>query len=238
MRKKLFALTAAMCLALSLTACGDKSDEGSLPDTKKIELSKPDLSVITEYEVVTTESDRESDRDSDDSGKSSDSGEFKYETGKPEKNGFNSSTNRTESAFGYTFELPDYMGDKASNSTDDTYYYYAEVGGKVAFLMLQEFPIPNAKESDIEENSKNYMSGVKSSLSGYNNQQEDYVTVAGHKAYRNYFDCSMSGLDCNDVLYMFYDENTGKGLSIFWCESTNTEFSYFEDVEKIVDSFK
>ena len=163
-------------------------------------------------------------------------GPYNFGTSKTAKNAF--TPNKTESLFGYTFTIPEYLGDKASNSTTDTIYYYAEQNGKVAMLMVQEFSATGMKEEDIEKNADSYMTGVKSSLSGYKQYQADYVKIAGHTGYREYLDCNMAGLTCNTAIYMFYNESTGKGISILWAESENTEFTYFDDVQKIIDSVK
>ena len=161
-------------------------------------------------------------------------GPYNFNSGKTAKNAF--SPNKQETLFGYTFTIPEYMGDKAGNSTSDTIYYYAEQNGKVAMLMVQEFSATGMKEEDIEKNAGSYMTGVKSTLTGYKSYQSDYVKIAGHTGYREYLDCTMAGLTCNTVIYMFYDEGKGKGVSIFWSESENTDFTYFDDVQQIVNS--
>ena len=173
---------------------------------------------------------------SDEGGKSNKSLKEIFSVGldKPEKNAF--TPNKTETFQGYSFFLPEYMGDKAPNSYDSTNYYYAEQGGKVAMLMVQISDATGVKESEIKNYTASYMMCIQSSLQEYKSIETEYVTIADHKGYKEYFTCSLSGLKCNAVIYMFLDEANQKVVSFFWGETDNSDYTYFKDVEKIIES--
>ena len=247
MKKKLVALLLTFCMVFAFVGCGDSdsdSDKGfdkqfdsELSDQLEKQAEKQEATTASDVttEAETTEAEA-TEADSTET-KTADSSEvYDFGLSKPEKNEFE--PNKTETIFGHTFTLPEYLGDKAYNSNDTTSYYYAETDGKVAMFMAQEFESGPMKESHFEDNAETYMSGVRSSMDQYKKYDSCYTTIKGHKAYKEYFDCTMSGLVCHCVLYMFYDESTQKGLSVLWGESDNTEYTYFADVQKIIDSIK
>ncbi len=250
MKKKLVALLLTFCMVFAFVGCGDSdsdSDKGfdeqfenELSDQLEKQAEKQDekqdeMQEATTASDMTTEAEVTEEETTET--KTSDSSEiYDFGLSKPEKNEFE--PNKSETIFGYTFSLPEYLGDKANNSNDTTSYYYAETDGKVAMFMAQEFESGPMKESHFEDNAETYMSGVRSSMDQYKKYDSCYTTIKGHKAYKEYFDCNMSGLVCHCVLYMFYDETTQKGLSVLWGESDNTEYTYFADVQKIIDSIK
>ena len=163
MKKKLVALLLTFCMVFAFVGCGDSDSDSDKGFDKQFDNELSDqLEKQAEKQEATTASDVTTEAEVTET-KTSDSSEvYDFGLSKPEKNEFE--PNKSETIFGYTFSLPEYLGDKANNSNDTTSYYYAETDGKVAMFMAQEFESGPMKESHFEDNAETYMSGVRSSM--------------------------------------------------------------------------
>lgn len=155
---------------------------------------------------------------------------------KQQKNGFD---NNIEIIVGaYCFLIPTYW--EADIEEADYYRAYAETSGKVAMLFInssfdEEDPVTYeilAQETESGEMSKAFT---------YWFDECGEVTIKSFdngvvKGFTYEMEVSINGLEGNAMIVTFPDEKNNHWVTASLCETNNTEYSYTEDFEKIINS--
>lgn len=155
---------------------------------------------------------------------------------KSQKNGFSSCS--TVNVGDYSFSVPSYWSAYITDS--DHYRAYAETSGKVAMLEINslyddEDPVTYdilAKETDEGLMSKSFESWYEScgdiTISDFGNGVIKGFTYAT--------DFTQDGNDGYSICLCFPDEKNNRWFYVTLCETNNTEYSYTDDFDKILQS--
>ena len=156
------------------------------------------------------------------------------EDSREEKNDFNVDTNTTSTFFGYEISFPSSW--TTGTNTLDTETYYAESGDAVAMFQMQciSSPFENFDELNADKDSlgKSYGDAYDS----FDVSDLTEYSISGTKGLLYDFTGSTSGLNVHGKTLVFVSESGGNLISFQMIQSDNTEYSYFDDFEKILDS--
>ena len=155
---------------------------------------------------------------------------------KTSKNGYENGTKEVLLE-DFSFNIPIYFNDKADNSTDTTYTYYAEKGDRVAVLQVSN-AVKDENNISFEKYSEVFWDAYSSGLGGAEKIDDTYFDVNGLKCYKVHYSLVYNNLNFEAYTYLIRNTETNEHITFSISESENTDYSYFEDVEKIVDSVK
>ena len=167
----------------------------------------------------------------------------KPEKEKPEKNGFDSKTNKEYTMNSFTISIPSYWYVKTHNSTD--LLAYAEVDGKTAMIQIEAEDFTNKDEyditydglkTDVENGEMDTLLKSQITIIGdVDTMPFDNGLIRGFVGKFRFNEMSHDGI--GNVLF-FIPENTRELITIFLVESDNTEYTYLSDFDKILNSIK
>ena len=114
-------------------------------------------------------------------------------------------------------------------------YYYAEMGEAVAFLETMYTDLPEAVSEDTFIAEKDdFDEGIISTLENPEILSSLDVTVAGYPGRILHVACEIEGMELEGYFTYFYKESEKRIDVLSFCQTTNTEYSYFSDYYKIV----
>ena len=153
-----------------------------------------------------------------------------------EKNEFNTASNSTIVFDGIRLSVPPSFSEEYTDmSTDDNKYYYAEMGEAVAFLETMYTDLPEAVSEDTFIAEKDdFDEGIISTLENPEILSFLDVTVAGYPGRILHVACEIEGMELEGYFTYFYKESEKRIDVLSFCQTTNTEYSYFSDYYKIV----
>lgn len=153
-------------------------------------------------------------------------------------NDFDEETNIKEDFRGYTFQIPSSWGE-SENSSIFLKQYYAETGpGTSMFQIDCESLFDNFEE--LDQNKETAIELYGSSFSDFEAVETSEYEVCGNKGILYDFNGSISdsGIDVDFVgnMIVFVDDRSSNTFLISMLNSTQAEYSHFDDFYKIVDS--
>ena len=159
-------------------------------------------------------------------------------TGLEKANDFDDATNIKEDFHGYTFQIPS-SWEESENSSIFLKQYYAETGlGTSMFQIDCESIFDNFEE--LDKNKEMAIESYGSSFNDFEAIDTFEYEVCGNKGILYDFNGSISYSDI-DVdfignMIVFVDDRSNNTFLISMLNSTQAEYSHFDDFYKIVDS--
>ena len=157
---------------------------------------------------------------------------------KPEKNGFDSTSNMEVSVGLASFEIPSYWA--ADITEADHYRAYAETSGKVAMLnILANYDNDDPVSFDILQVENDLGLMEKSVRSGFGACGEIHSEVFDNGSVKGYIYSSafeQDGYRGQMKTAMIPSVKDNKWITITLLETDNTEYSYFADYSEIMNS--
>lgn len=155
-------------------------------------------------------------------------------TGLEKANEFNEETNYTFDFFGYTFQIPEGW-ERSDNSSMFTEQYYAETGtGTSMFQVSCTSGIDDYNE--LYENRNEIIDGFGESYDSFSSNDILEYKVAGTNAVLFDYDCSASDVNFVGNMLVLVDDRSNNTILISMMNSTEAEYSHFNDFYKVVDS--
>lgn len=151
-----------------------------------------------------------------------------------EKNDFDTSTNTTETFFGYDISFPSSWVE--GNNTLDTETYYAESGEAVAMFQMQCISSPFDSFEELDADKDSFGESYGDAFDSFDVSGTSEYPISGTKGILYDYTGSTSGLDVHGKTLVYVSEIGGNLISLQMVQSDNTEYSYFNDFEKILDS--
>lgn len=157
---------------------------------------------------------------------------------KPQKNGFDSSTNEVYTLASYTVEIPKYW--KSEKKTDGGFQRYAETNGKVAMLQVSAQAETDASYpvtfDGLMDDNDNMMSSLEASTFEEITSYEviDTGVVKGIL----YKGTLASDLPAYAECFVFASEEDSTWCLMFLAQTDNADYSYTNDFMKIIKSIK
>ena len=147
---------------------------------------------------------------------------------------FNEETNYKFDFWGYTFQVSE-KWEKEENTSLSSERYYAETGsGTTMFQVLCDSGIKNYE--DLYENREEIIKSFGESFDSFKSVDILNYEVADTSAVLFDYDGSVSGIDFIGNMIVFVDDESKNTILISLLNSTEAEYSHFDDFYKIVDS--
>ena len=156
------------------------------------------------------------------------------EDSREEKNDFNVDTNTTSTFFGYEISFPSSW--TVGTNTLDTETYYAESGDAVAMFQMQCVSSPFGSFNELNADKDSLSESYGDAYDSFDVSDLTEYSISGTKGLLYDFTASTSGLDVRGKMLVFVSETGGNLISFQMIQSDNTEYSYFDDFEKILNS--
>lgn len=156
------------------------------------------------------------------------------EDSREEKNDFNVDTNTTSTFFGYEISFPSSW--TVGTNTLDTETYYAESGDAVAMFQMQCVSSPFVSFDELNADKDSLSESYGDAYDSFDVSDLTEYSISGTKGLLYDFTGSTSGLDVHGKMLVFVSESGGNLISFQMIQSDNTEYSYFDDFEKILNS--
>lgn len=156
------------------------------------------------------------------------------EDSREEKNDFNVDTNTTSTFFGYEISFPSSW--TVGTNTLDTETYYAESGDAVAMFQMQCVSSPFKSFDELNADKDSLGESYGDSFDSFNVSSSTERSISGTKGLLYDYTGATSGLDVHGKMLVFVSETGGNLISFQMIQSDNTEYSYFDDFEKILNS--
>lgn len=158
--------------------------------------------------------------------------------GLEEAEDFNEETNYKFDFFGYTFQIPNSWEENENNSIF-LKQYYAETGLETSMLQIDcESLFDNFKE--LDKNKEMVIESYGSAFSDFETVEISEYEVCGNKGILYDFNGSVSDsgvvVDFIGNMVVFIDDRSENTILISMINSTEAEYSHFDDFYKIVDS--
>lgn len=155
-------------------------------------------------------------------------------TGLEKANEFNEETNQTFDFFGYTFQIPEGW-EKSDDSSMFTERYYVETEtGTTMFQVLCDSGIEDYEE--LYENREEIIEGFGESFENFSSKNILEYEVAGTDAVLFDYNGSTSGIDFVGNMLVLVDDRSNNTILVSMMNSTEAEYSHFDDFYKVVDS--
>ena len=155
-------------------------------------------------------------------------------TGLEKANEFNEETNQAFDFFGYTFQIPEGW-EQSDDSSMFTERYYAETGtGTTMFQVLCDSGFEDYKE--LYENKEEIIESFGKSFDNFSSKNILEYEVAGTDAVLFDYNCSTSGINFFGNMIVLVDDRSSNTILISMLNSTQAEYSHFDDFYKVVDS--
>lgn len=151
-----------------------------------------------------------------------------------EKDDFDATTNTTEVFRGYNISFPSSWTE--GNNTLDTESYYAESGEAVAMFQMQCISSPFDSFDELNADKDSLGDSYGDAFDSFDVSGTSEYPISGTKGILYDYTGSTSGLDVHGKMLVYVSEIGGNLISLQMVQSDNTEYSYFNDFEKILDS--
>ncbi len=162
----------------------------------------------------------------------------KEESTKPQKDGFNVSSNNNVTVGKFSFSIPDYW--KSDINEPDSYRAYAETSGKVAMLqIILSYDDEDTVTYDLlkKEHEEGLMSqAVESWFDSCKVTKTESFSNGNIKGFIYYFNYKADKLDGNGALLCFPSESDNKWAYVVLAQAGETKYLYDNDYKKIIDS--
>lgn len=152
-----------------------------------------------------------------------------------EKNDFNPDTNTAVNFFGYSLSLPASWSE-GDNSSFDCKYYYAETDGAVAMIQLSCSESFSSDFDGLYFSKDSFIEAFGSAFESFELVQDDICNVGGTQGLSFEFTGSQEDLHLRGKVVSFVCETDNNLISVSLIQSNNTEYDYFADFEKILNS--
>lgn len=164
---------------------------------------------------------------------------------KPQKNGFDENTAKKVISGNYIISIPNYWKEDTPNELGMDYRGYAETGGKVAMLMITSATDTTdpATFEVLYDDKDNMIKGLTEAMSNIGNCEfigsDTYETEELKGMSFNYnFTSDEYGVDGKSTYVVFPSEKDNKWIYISIIVTSNTDYRYDEDFEKILSAIK
>lgn len=156
----------------------------------------------------------------------------------PQKNGFSPTGNIRVIVGNYVFDVPSYW--KSDIHENDLYRAYAETSGKVAMLEISaNYDEEDPVTYDIlkKETDEGLMAiAIESMFDECHLKITKLFDNGKITGFVYYFDFTHEGLSGTGSVLYYPSESDNKWMSVCFTQTDNTEYSYDNDVEKIMKS--
>lgn len=156
----------------------------------------------------------------------------------PQKNGFSPTGNIRVIVGNYVFDIPSYW--KSDIHENDLYRAYAETSGKVAMLEISaNYDEEDPVTYDIlkKETDEGLMAiAIESMFDECHLKITKLFDNGKITGFVYYFDFTHEGLSGTGSILYYPSESDNKWMSVCFTQTDNTEYSYDNDVEKIMKS--
>lgn len=156
----------------------------------------------------------------------------------PQKNGFSPTGNIRVIVGNYVFDVPSYW--KSDIHENDLYRAYAETSGKVAMLEISaNYDEEDPVTYDIlkKETDEGLMAAAVESRFGECHVKKTDIFDNGRiKGFVYHIDFVLNRLSGTGSVLYYPSESDNKWMSVYFTQTYNTEYSYDNDVEKIIKS--
>ena len=122
------------------------------------------------------------------------------------------------------------------NNTLDTETYYAESGEAVAMFQMQCISSPFDSFEELDADKDSFGESYGDAFDSFDVSGTSEYPISGTKGILYDYTGSTSGLDVHGKTLVYVSEIGGNLISLQMVQSDNTEYSYFNDFEKILDS--
>lgn len=156
---------------------------------------------------------------------------------KEEKNDFDESQNIELTFWGYNLCVPS-TWNKNDGSSLNAETYYAESGDAVAMFQLHCSSSPTDDFDFLYSQKEDMMESFGDSFDTFEVMKFETIDVSDTKGLLCSFTGSSSGLDLSGEICFFISESASNLLSVSLIQTDNTEYSYFSDYKKILESIK
>ena len=159
-------------------------------------------------------------------------------TGRTEKNGFDEKSNSLVTVGQFCFSIPDYWN--ADIEEDDMYRAYAETSGKVSVLQIISSYDSNDEVTYDMMKQEAENGAMADAYKTWFEQCGDVQTVPFDNGNIRGFiystDFKKDGLDGKSQCLTFPSENDNSWVFVVLMETNNTQYTYFNDFSKILQS--
>ncbi len=156
----------------------------------------------------------------------------------PQKNGFSPTGNIRVIVGNYVFDVPSYW--KSETNENDLYRAYSETAGKVAMLEISaDYDEKDPVTYDIlkKETDEGLMAiAIESMFDECHLKITKLFDNGKITGFVYYFDFTHEGLSGTGSILYYPSESDNKWMSVCFTQTDNTEYSYDNDVEKIMKS--
>lgn len=156
------------------------------------------------------------------------------EDSRKEKNDFDVATNTTKIFCGYNISFPSSWS--KGDNTLSTETYYAESGDAVAMFQMQCISSPFKSFDELNADKDSFGDSYGNAYDSFDVSSSTEHSISGTKGLLYDYTGSTSGLDIHGKMLVFVSEVGGNLISLQMVQSNNTEYSYFDDFEKILNS--
>ncbi len=164
------------------------------------------------------------------------------EASKPEKNGFDESTNVTYTYSGISFSVPAYFGEENVDDFGNRVFYAEKGNGKTMMLLFtlieDKFEDKYLNEESIKEMAESYFNGIADNSEKGSVGDISDISFSGFSIKKAAISKEVQDVEVEAVAYLVIDKNNGSAVGIMAGRTKTTDFDYFSDVEKIVLSAK
>ena len=164
-----------------------------------------------------------------------------FKSNSPSKDGFDAAAKSTTQCAGVTFMIPDYFGQPNSKSNGESWNYYAERGGKTSMIGFFQRNLPSSHraenlEKELRDSMDGVFQGMEKSMKGIEHSDYASTEVAGYPGLASAWRGELNGLECVGKTVIFINDDKKLFGSATFTETTNTDFDYASDFDKIIAS--
>lgn len=155
-------------------------------------------------------------------------------SGRVEKNNFDPSTNNNVVFRGFVFSVPSYWSEGDSDLSSKT--FYAEKGNGTVMLQFNSESSPVDSYDELYSQKDDFSDSYGESFDSFEHEDFSQINVSDTYGLTYNFDASVSNINCQGRLVIFLDEIHNNIILITMMQSEFSQYSYFEDFDKIVNS--
>ena len=158
------------------------------------------------------------------------------EDSREEKNGFSANANTTTTFFGYDISIPSYWKFNEDISDLSTETYYAETGNSVSMLQLKCMSSPFSDFEDFDNQKEEFIESFGNSFDSFDLTDISSLDISNFKGLLFVFSSSSADINYDGRMFCFVSESSNNFIGITLLQSDNTDYNYFSDYEKILNS--
>lgn len=156
---------------------------------------------------------------------------------KKEKNGFDEGKNNSFIIYGYKYSIPEYFGNMAGTSKENSRNFYAERGDSVTMLNIScdELDCTQEEFNGVKDQlMNNLLKGIDDVIINSSND----VEIAGCSGRNFVFSSNINNIDMIGDFYFFYSQKNKKVIIVGLAQSINSKYDYIGDFTKVVESIE